>query len=541
MHQTGIRNQEHDATASGLSGTGKVFWNLTQSVLYERAIARGEARLSAFGALAADTAPHTGPSFEDRYIVRDEAGEDTVEDTLSWDNANALSRENFDALKADILAHCAGKTLFAQDLDAGADPARRVGVRLFCEHAWQGLFLRNLLRHPDRDALSRYVPQLTIFCAPGFKADPERHGVRSGTVIASDLDRGIVLIAGTLHAGEVIEAISNYLWHILPARGVLPLHCAANVGETDDVALFFGAAGSGKTAVAVDSSRALIGDDQHGWGPDGIFSLEGGCYARTTGLSAEAEPTPFAATRRFGTVLENVALDPDTRMPDLDSAALSDNARAAYPIDFLSNIRKDGCGRAPRSILFLTQDTFGVLPPLARLTPAQAMYHFLSGYAGEVTATDTGAPEPQATFAPCFGAAFLPQPPSVYGTMLGDLIAEHGVECWLVNTGWSGGRAGTGARIPLETTRRLVAAALDGSLTEVETRTDPYFGVAVPTEVEGVDPRLLDPSRTWASRMDYAMTARRLVGMFTDNFTRFETAVDDEVRHAQPRTAIAAE
>ena len=537
MHQSGTRNDHHGIEAIGLSGIGKVFWNLTEAPLHERSVARGETRLSAFGALAAETGPHTGRSPADRFIVRDEA----TEETIWWDNANALSREHFETLKTDFLSYAGSRTLFAQDLDAGADPAHRVGVRVYAEHAWHALFIRTMLRRPEREALAGFVPQLTVLCVPSFKADPQKHGVRSPTVIACDFSNGLVLIGGTLYAGEMKKSVFSYLNYVLPEQGVLPMHCSANAGGAGDVALFFGLSGTGKTTLSADPARALIGDDEHGWSEDGVFNVEGGCYAKTIRLSAQAEPAIFAATQRFGTVLENVVLDAESRIPDFDDASLAENARAAYPLGFITGARIDGRGGVPKTIIMLTCDAFGVMPPIARLTSAQAMYHFLSGYTAKVAGTEAGLGEPQATFSACFGAPFMPRHPAVYGRLLRGLVTRHEVDCWLVNTGWTGGKAGTGQRMPIEVTRRLVSAALDGSLREAETRTDPHFGFAVPTAVDGIEPRLLDPARNWASRMDYAMTARRLVGMFADNFARFEGAVDDEVRHAQPGMAMAAE
>ncbi|MDF2618844.1 MAG: phosphoenolpyruvate carboxykinase [Xanthobacteraceae bacterium] len=537
MNQTGTRNEDHGAEAIGLSGTGRVFWNLSEPVLCERAVARGEARLSVDGALVAVTAPHTGRSPDDRYIVREEA----TEETIWWDNANALSRENFETLKTDLLAYAGGRTLFAQDLDAGADPAQRIGVRVFTEHAWHALFIRTMLRAPEAATLAGFMPQLTLICVPGFKADPERHGVRSTTVIACDFAQGLVLIGGTLYAGEMKKSVFSYLNYTLPERGVLPMHCSANTGKDGDAAVFFGLSGTGKTTLSADPERALIGDDEHGWSESGIFNIEGGCYAKTIRLSAEAEPAIYAASRRFGTVLENVVLDGETRAPDFDDGSLAENARSAYPLDFIPNARADGRGGIPKNVVMLTCDAFGVMPPLARLTPAQAMYHFLSGYTAKVAGTEAGVSEPKATFSTCFGAPFMPRHPSVYGNLLRDKIAKHGTECWLVNTGWIGGRAGIGNRIPIETTRRLLEAALSDELAEVEFRTDPHFGFAVPVAVEGVDARVLDPARNWPTRIDHAMTARKLVGMFSANFARFEKAVDDEVRAAQPGMAIAAE
>lgn len=537
LNQTGTRNEDHGVETIGLDGTGRVFWNLGEAALCERSIARGEARLSNTGALVATTAPHTGRSPDDRYIVREEA----TEESIWWDNANALSRESFETLKADFLAHAGGRTLFAQDLHAGADPAHRIGVRVLTEHAWHALFIRNMLRRPDTADLAGFLPRLTVLCVPGFRADPERHGVRSPTVIACDFTNGLVLIGGTLYAGEMKKSVFSYLNYVLPERGVLPMHCSANVGAEGDAALFFGLSGTGKTTLSADPARALIGDDEHGWSAEGIFNFEGGCYAKTIRLSAEAEPAIYAASQRFGTVLENVVLDNDSRVPDFNDASLAENARAAYPLGFIANAREDGRGGTPKNVVMLTCDAFGVLPPIAKLTPAQAMYHFLSGYTAKVAGTEAGVSEPKATFSACFGAPFMPRHPSVYGNMLRDLIARNEVHCWLVNTGWIGGRAGVGQRIPLETTRRLLAAALGGELDGVEYRTDANFGFAVPVAVEGVETRLLEPARNWPTRIDYSMAARRLVGMFTSNFARFEKAVDDEVRGAQPGMAIAAE
>ncbi|MDQ0512062.1 phosphoenolpyruvate carboxykinase (ATP) [Ancylobacter amanitiformis] len=532
MHQTGTRNEQHGIEAIGLAGTGKVFWNLAEAALCERSIARGESHMSAFGALVADSGAPAGRSPEDRFIVRDEASEADV----WWDNVNALSRETFEQLKADALAHAGGRTLFAQDLEAGADPAFRTPVRVFTEHAWQALFIRDLLHRPDSAELATFVPELTVLCLPSFRAEPDRHGVRSRTVIACDLTGGLVLIGGTQHAGEMAKAIFSVLTYTLPARGVLPLHAAANMGEAGDVALFIGESGAGKTALAADATRLLIGDDETGWSRTGVFNVENGCCVRTQGLAA-AEPALAAAAQQFGAVLENVALDGDTRLPMFDAPARAEGARAVFPLAALAHAAPEARGAAPRHLFLLVQDPHGVLPPLARLTPAQALYHFLSGY----TAGPTDAAEPEVRFSAGFSGSLLLRHPSTYGRQLRELIGARDVECWIVNTGWTGGKAGTGRRMPIEVTRHLVAAVLEDRLMEAEWRTDPHFGFAVPMAVEGVDSRLLDPARGWASRMDYAMTARRLVSLFSDNFARFENAVDDEIRHAQPGMAIAAE
>lgn len=532
LNQTGTHNEQHGAEAIGLSGTGRVFWNLGPAALYERVVARGEARLSDSGALVVATAPHTGLSLDDRYIVRDEAEADDA----GQESPGTLSRGQFEALKADLLAHAGGRTLFAQDLHAGTGAADRIGVRVLAEHAWHALFMRNMLRAPDAPELADFVPALTVLCVPGFKADPEKHGVRTPTAIACDLANGLVLIAGTLHAGEIKEAVFGHLAHVLPARGVLPVNGAANVGPEGDVALFLGASGAGKTTLADDPARARRGDGAQGWSTDGLIAFEEGCYAGTLGLAPDATPAIHAAARRFGTVLENVFIDPDTRVPDFGDASLTDNPRAAYSPDDVADGRVEANSGAPKNIFLLAVDGFGVLPPLARLTPAQALYHFLSGYSAP-----PGDGERPARFSAGFAAAPLSRAPSVHGDLLRDLIAGNETRCWLVNTGWIGGRAGAGQRVPLATTRRLVAAVLGGELEAAKFRTDQYFGFAVPVAVDGVDSRLLDPARAWPTRIDHAMAARRLVGLFTANFARFETAVDDEVRRAQPGMAIAAE
>ncbi|MFK8253807.1 phosphoenolpyruvate carboxykinase [Ancylobacter terrae] len=537
MQETGTRNSASGAAALGLEGSGIVYWNLTEPVLYERAIARGEARLTASGAIAADTGVHTGRSPKDRFIIRD--GE--TEDEIWWDNNNAISREHFDVLKADFLAYAATRTLFAQDLEGGADPRHALGVRVYTEFAWHALFIRTMLRRPDRAALESAQPGLTILCLPGFKADPEKHGVRTETVIACDFTNGLVLIGGTSYAGEMKKSVFSFLNYKLPPKGVMPMHCSANAGEAGDVAIFFGLSGTGKTTLSADPSRILLGDDEHGWNDDGVFNFEGGCYAKTINLSAEAEPEIYAASNRFGTVLENVVLDPETRVPDFDDGSLAENARSCYPLDFIANASPSGRGGQPRNLIMLTCDAFGVMPPIARLTPAEAMYHFISGYTAKVAGTEKGVTGPEATFSTCFGAPFMPRHPSVYGNLLRDLIARHNVDCWLVNTGWTGGKEGVGRRMPIGVTRTLLAAVLDGSLREVDFRTDPYFGFAVPTSVPGIEPHLLNPAKTWASKAEFDATARALVAMFAENFTRFEAHVDAEVMQAQPHIAIAAE
>nr|WP_246482042.1 phosphoenolpyruvate carboxykinase [Methylorubrum zatmanii] len=515
-----------------MTGLAAIHWNLEAPRLYEESLRRGEAQLARGGALVATTGSHTGRSPKDKYVVRDAS----TENEIWWDNNGAITPDQFATLLDDFRAHARGKELFAQDLYGGADPAHRVRARVYTELAWHSLFIRNLLIRPERDALASYVPELTIIDLPSFQADPARHGCRSKTVIAIDFAQKIVLIGGSAYAGEMKKSVFTYLNYVLPGAGVMPMHCSANAAldETGDSALFFGLSGTGKTTLSNDSSRKLIGDDEHGWSRDGIFNFEGGCYAKTIRLSRNAEPEIYATTERFGTVMENVVIDPVTRAPDFDDASLTENTRCAYPLDFIANASATGRAGHPKNIVMLTCDAFGVMPPIAKLTGAEAMYHFLSGYTAKVAGTERGLTAPEATFSTCFGAPFMPRHPSVYGNLLRALMAEHGVDCWLVNTGWTGGGVGTGRRMPIRVTRRLLTAALDGSLAGAEFRRDPYFGFAVPVEVPGVETQVLSPVETWTNKTAFADTATRLVAMFRENFKRFESHVDADVRAAEP-------
>jgi len=537
VKETGLRNTAYGADKFGFAGVKAIHWNVSEPALYEFAISAGEAELAHGGALVADTGVHTGRSPKDKFIVRDAMAEKTV----WWENNSAISPEQFQRLYDDFLAHARGKRLFAQDLQGGADPAYRIKTRVFTELAWHSLFIRNLLIRPERSELKNFVPELTIVDLPSFKADPKRHGARTETIIAIDLTRRIVLIGGTSYAGEMKKSVFTTLNYFLPNDSVMPMHCSANVGAQGDVALFFGLSGTGKTTLSADPTRTLLGDDEHGWAPQGIFNFEGGCYAKTIKLSAEAEPEIYATTHRFGTVLENVVLDPDTRVPDFDNGSKTENTRCAYPLHFIPNASKTGRAGHPKNIIMLTADAFGVMPPIARLTPAEAMYHFLSGYTAKVAGTEKGVKDPEATFSTCFGAPFTPRHPSEYGNLLRELIAVHQVDCWLVNTGWTGGKYGVGRRMPIKVTRTLLTAALDGSLRNASFRTDPYFGFSVPTSVPGVEPHLLYPFKTWRDKAEFDQTARRLVGMFRDNFVRFESHVGPDVRAAAPEVRIAAE
>ncbi|TXN22944.1 MULTISPECIES: phosphoenolpyruvate carboxykinase [Methylobacterium] len=538
MSDIGDFNAGHGAEAIGLRGLKAVHWNLEAPRLYEESLKRGEAELARGGALVAQTGNHTGRSPKDKYVVRDASTETQV----WWENNGSITPEQFATLHRDFIAHAEGGELFAQDLFGGADPAHRIKARVFTEFAWHSLFIRNLLIRPERESLGAYVPEITIIDLPSFKADPARHGCRSKTVIAIDFAQKLVLIGGTAYAGEMKKSVFTFLNYMLPDAGVMPMHCSANAAldETGDSALFFGLSGTGKTTLSNDSSRKLIGDDEHGWSSNGIFNFEGGCYAKTIRLSRNAEPEIWATTERFGTVMENVVIDPLSRVPDFDDASRTENTRCAYPLDFIANASATGRAAHPKNIVMLTCDAFGVMPPIAKLTGAEAMYHFLSGYTAKVAGTERGLTGPEATFSTCFGAPFMPRHPSVYGNLLRELIAKHHVDCWLVNTGWTGGGVGTGRRMPIRVTRRLLAAALDGSLSKVEFRRDPYFGFAVPDFVPGVEPHVLAPVKTWQNKAAFAETATRLVAMFRENFKRFEDHVDADVRAAEPVASIAA-
>ncbi|MBB5754023.1 phosphoenolpyruvate carboxykinase [Prosthecomicrobium pneumaticum] len=535
MIETGIRNPACGAEAFGLAGLAGLYWNYQAPALYEEAIRRGEGVIAEGGALAVETGVHTGRSAQDKFVVRD----GRTADTVWWDNNKAMSGAAFETLRADMTAHAAGRELFVQDLYGGADPARRIRVRVYTERAWHSLFIRNLLLRPASEELDRFVPDLTILDLPSFRADPARHGCRTETVIACDFTAGVVLIGNTSYAGEMKKAVFTYLNFTLPPEGVMPMHCSANVGPEGDTAVFFGLSGTGKTTLSADPARTLVGDDEHGWGADGIFNFEGGCYAKTIRLSAEAEPEIYATTKRFGTVLENVAVDAETRVLDFDDGTRTENTRCAYPLHFIPNASHSGRAGHPKTIIMLTADAFGVMPPIARLTPAQAMYHFLSGYTAKVAGTEKGVTEPQATFSTCFGAPFMPLHPAVYGNLLRRLIAEHDVACYLVNTGWTGGAYGTGRRMPIKATRTLLAAALSGTLDDSQTYLDPHFGFEVPTDVAGVEPHILHPRKTWADKAAYDAQAARLVSMFLKNFEKFEAHVDDEVNAAAPGKVAA--
>jgi phosphoenolpyruvate carboxykinase (ATP) len=537
VNETGLRNSAHGADKFGLKDLAGVHWNLVPEQLYEHAITAKEGHVVEGGAFCAETGIHTGRSPKDKFVVCD----DSTEKTIWWEKNGKLTPAQFDVLLNDFLEHAKGKQLYGQDLYGGADPKYRIKARVFTELAWHSLFIRSLLIRPDRKELAAYIPDFTILCLPTFKADPKKHGVRSETVIALNLTKRMILIGGSFYAGEMKKSVFTTLNYYLPAESVMPMHCSANVGKDGDVALFFGLSGTGKTTLSADPNRTLIGDDEHGWGPNGVFNFEGGCYAKTIKLSREAEPEIYDATLRFGSVLENVGFDPQTRICNFDDDSKTENTRSAYPLDYIPNASRTGRAGMPKNVVFLTADAYGVMPPIAKLTPAQAMYHFLSGYTAKVAGTEKGLVGVEPEFSTCFGAPFLPRHPTVYGNLLRELIAVHNVDCWLVNTGWTAGKYGVGRRMPIKVTRTLLTAALDGSLRNAKFRTDPYFGFSVPTSVPGIEPHLLYPFKTWQNKSEFDETARKLVAMFQKNFVQFETHVDADIRDAQPEVRIAAE
>ncbi len=504
-----------ELNAIGLRWSHHISWNAPAPELFGLALSRGEGIVAEGGALVVNTGRYTGRSPRDKFIVRD----GTTTDTVWWDNNGALTPSQFANLKTDFLAHARLKSLFVQDLVAGADPSHAMPTRVICEFAWHGLFIQHLLRKPEPK--KTFTPQLTIINLPSFKADPAKHGTNSDVVIAFDLAAGLVLIGGTEYAGEIKKAVFTVMNYVLPAQGVLPMHCSANQNAAGETALFFGLSGTGKTTLSSDPERPLIGDDEHGWSDDGIFNIEGGCYAKVIKLSAEAEPEIYRLSNSFGTILENVELAPNSHRVDFDDSKRTENTRAAYPLSAVKNVVEDGQGATPKTIIFLTADAFGVLPPIAKLTPELAMYHFLAGYTAKVAGTERGVKEPQATFSTCFGAPFLPRPPQVYGDLLKRLMAENNVTCYLLNTGWSGGGYGCGQRMPIAVTRQILNAALAGELDEDTMRIDPNFGFAVPTYIKGVEAKMLNPRATWQEGAMYDQAALQLAAMFAENAQRF--------------------
>jgi len=516
--------------AQNLVTRARLHANLGTAALVEHALAKGEGKLTKHGALLVETGKFTGRSVKDKYIVRDAA----TEDTINWGPINQpMSPDHFAALKADFLQELEGQDeLYVADLFGGSQPEYRVNVRVITQMAWHSLFVRTLLVRPTADEVASFAPEYTIINLPSFKANPERHGCRSDTVIAVSFTEKLILIGNTEYSGEMKKGVFGLLNYLLPAQGVMPMHCSANIGADGKSAIFFGLSGTGKTTLSADASRTLIGDDEHGWSDTAVFNFEGGCYAKMINLSEEGEPEIYATTRMFGTILENVAMDEDTRELDFTDSSKTENTRGAYPIESIPNTSEKNLGPAPSNVIMLTADAFGVLPPIARLTADQAMYYFLSGYTAKVAGTEIGVTEPEATFSTCFGAAFMPRHPSVYGNLLKERIAKGGAQCWLVNTGWSGGQYGVGKRMSIQYTRAMLSAAIEGKLASVARVQDPNFGLLIPENCPNVPNDVLQPKTTWSDGKAYDSTAQNLRGLFQNNFKQFETEVSDAVKAA---------
>tara|TARA_R110000772_G_scaffold215694_2_gene326263 strand:- start:106490 stop:108097 length:1608 start_codon:yes stop_codon:yes gene_type:complete len=518
----------------GLAGVKRAFWNLDAHHLFEEAVRRGEGRISAGGAIVTETGQHTGRSPNDRFIVE----EDATKDEIWWGKVNRpMSEAHFDGLLAKMQTHYQGKDAFVQDCYAGAHSDYRLKVRVVTEEAWHNLFARNMFIQPPRQDLAGFEPEFTVIQAPSLTADPAQDGTTSGTFIVVHLSRRMIIIGGSAYAGEIKKSIFSIMNFLMPARDVLPMHCSANQGGDGSTAIFFGLSGTGKTTLSADSSRTLIGDDEHGWGDVGVFNFEGGCYAKTINLTHEAEPEIFDLCHTFGSIIENVVMDPVTGGLDFFDPSLTENGRVSYDITKVHNASATGCGGQPKDIVMLTCDAFGVLPPISQLTPDQAMYHFLSGYTAKVAGTERGLKEPQATFSTCFGAPFMPRHPTVYAKLLGEKMAKHNAKCWLVNTGWSGGGYGEGERMKIAYTRAMLHAALDGKLDAAGFTPDPNFGVLVPNACPNVPTEVLNPKNTWANAGAYDAQARDLTQRFEANFGQFESHVGDSVKAAAIRAA----
>jgi phosphoenolpyruvate carboxykinase (ATP) len=510
---------------------GSVLANLSSAELYERAVAAGEGTIAAEGPLVVRTGHHTGRSPRDKFVVREPWSEAKV----WWGDVNhEISEAHYDRLRARLLAYVADKQLYAQDMYIGAHARHRRSLRVYTETAWASIFARNLFRRPPREDLAAFAPNFTIINVPSFEADPATEGTRTGTAILLHLRRMEIIIVGTRYAGEIKKSAFTVMNYLMPDEGVLPMHSSINVGQAGDACVFFGLSGTGKTTLSADPLRSLIGDDEHGWGDGYTFNFEGGCYAKTIRLSPMYEPDIFATTRRFGTILENVDIDPVTRELDLDSERFTENTRGAYPLHFIGNADPTGVAGGPKNVVFLTADAFGVLPPISRLTREQAAYHFISGYTAKLAGTEIGVKEPSATFSAAFGAPFLPRHPGEYAQMLVDRLERFEVPVWLVNTGWTGGPYGTGHRMNIAHTRNMVRAALDGDLDGVETVTDPIFRVEVPVSVPGVPADVLVPRTTWPDPAAYDETARKLAAMFHANFAKYADGVSEAIRTAGP-------
>ncbi len=523
----------HDLSRHGLDARGTVHWNLCPARLIEHALRRGEGTLTEDGAFVGITRPHTGRSPNDKFVAREAA----TEAELWWGSVNVpIDAERFAGLRADVLGHLSDQELFVRDVWAGTDPKYRIGVRVISPNAWHSMFVHNMFVEPTTEERAAFRPDWVVLHGPEFQCDPARHGTRSSTAIELSFSEQTVLVTGTRYAGEIKKSIFTVMNYVLPRRGVLSMHCSANAGAGGDVALFFGLSGTGKTTLSADPNRHLIGDDEHGWSDEGVFNFEGGNYAKVIRLSPKGEPLIYQASRRFGAILENVVVDETTRHVDWSDDSITENTRSSYPISFIEGAVPGGRGGHPAHVVFLTADAFGVMPPIAKLTHDQAMYHFLSGYTAKVAGTERGVTEPKAAFSTCFGAPFLPLPPATYATMLGEKLKKHGAQCWLVNTGWTGGPYGTGSRMKLAYTRAMIDAMLSGRLDDAETRVDPVFGLHIPRHVPGVPDTVLDPRGTWSDGAAYDAQAAKLARMFVDNFAKFEADAGASVRAAGPRT-----
>ena len=526
-------------SSHGLANLHRAYWNLPAEALYEEIVFRGEARLAAQGPVAVLTGAHTARSANDKFVVREPGSEGRV----WWGQYNRpFAPDKFDELYNRLQGYLQGRDVFVQDCFVGADPAYQMPVRIVTEHAWHSLFARNMFLRPQSlEAYRRHVPDFTVICAPGFKGIQQIDGTASSTFIVLNFEQRLCLIGNTAYGGEIKKSVFTVLNYLLPLQGVMPMHCSANVGPEGDVALFFGLSGTGKTTLSADPARGLIGDDEHGWSDEGVFNFEAGCYAKVIQLSPSAEPQIYSATRRFGTILENVVFDPVTRRIDLDDDSLTENTRASYPLEFIENAVPEMRAGHPRNIVLLTCDASGVMPPIARLSVDQALYQFISGYTSKIAGTEVGLGiEPEITFSTCFGAPFMVHHPSTYADLLKGKVLRHGAHCWLVNTGWVGGPYGVGKRISIHHTRALLDAALRGDLLEVETTSDPVFGFAVPRRCPGVPDGVLDPASSWPSREQYMLKYRELAARFIENFRKFEAGCSPEVRQAGPRLAEVA-
>jgi phosphoenolpyruvate carboxykinase (ATP) len=525
-HHSGYEIENH-----GLTNLNDIYWNLTAPQIYEQVVKHGEGIISHLGPLVVRTGHHTGRSANDKYIVK----ESSSEQNINWGKINRpLSEEVFNDLHRRMDIHLQTQDVYVQDCFVGASQKHRMPIRIISQYAWHSLFARNMFIRASDEELVNHIPEFTVIDSPKFHASPAKDGTNSETVVVINFAKRLVLIGGTSYGGEIKKSIFTVLNYLMPLKGIMSMHCSANIGANGETALFFGLSGTGKTTLSADATRTLIGDDEHGWDDEGIFNYEGGCYAKLINLSAEAEPEIYSTTRRFGTILENVSIDARTRRIDLMDASFTENTRGSYPIDYIPNASKTGLGDHPKNVIFLSADAFGVLPPIAKLTKSQAMYHFLSGYTAKVAGTERGVDEPLPNFSTCYGAPFMPLHPQRYAELLGQKLDKHNVDVWLINTGWSGGPYGVGSRIKIPHTRAMVNAVLDGKLKDVPLETEPFFGFQIPTHCPGVPEEILNIRHTWSNKGDYDLQAKKLAGMFIENFKQYEAGASQEIRSSGP-------